>query len=72
MQQGVQTDRTCNIQQYWGLLAGSDRDEKIMTVERSYLKGALQIQRPVCRACSSVLVSFTSIHESYTFNLGGI
>ena len=46
--------------------------KKIMTAERSYLKGALQIQRPVCRACSSVLVSFTSIHKTYTFNLGGI
>ena len=45
----------------------NDRDEKMMTVER-----ALQIRRPVCRSCSSVLVSFTSIHKTYTFHLGGI
>ena len=43
-----------------------------MTVERSYLKGALRMQRPVRRACSSVLVSFTSIQKTYIFNLGGI
>ena len=44
----------------------------MMTVERRYLQGALQIQRPVCRACSSVLVSFTLIHKTYTFHLGRI
>ena len=44
----------------------------MMTVERSYLKGALRMQRPVRRACSSVLVSFTSIQKTYIFNLGGI
>ena len=44
----------------------------MMTVGRRYLQGALQIQRPLYRACSSVLVSFTSIHKTYTFHLGGI
>ena len=38
---------------YWSQLQKKTKrvtDEKMMTVEWSYLKGALQIQRPLCRA----------------------
>ena len=46
----------------------SDSDEKMMTVERSYHKGALLIQRSVEPVLPSI-VSFISIHRTSTFNL---
>ena len=45
----------------------SDSDEKMMTVERSYHKGELLIQRSVEPVL--LLVSFISIHRTSTFNL---
>ena len=45
----------------------SDSDEKMMTVERSYHKGALLIQRSVKPVL--LLVNFISIHRTSTFNL---
>ena len=45
----------------------SDSDEKMMTVERSYHKGELLIQRSVEPVL--LLVSFISIHRTSTFKL---
>ena len=46
-----------------------DRDEKMMTVERSYQRSIADTK--VWQACSSVSVSLTSIHSTSTFNLSG-
>ena len=49
--------------------------KKMMTVERSYLKGALTKEAKA--GLSSLFfsvsdLSFTSIHRTYTFNVSGI